>query len=181
MKKIFAAVATSLALLGAAPVFAQQAQPDPAAIAASREMFESMNYRNTMVAAMHQMSISMATNMRAASEAAIKNNPRMSDEAKQQALAKLEADLPDRVARVQALLDDPTLVDDIIAETIPVWADTFSVDELHQIAAFYRTPLGAKMLASMPKLMGEGMRTGQQIVARRITALMQQPAPAAQP
>ena len=38
------------------------------------------------------------------------------------------------------------------------------------------TPLGAKMLASMPKLMGEGMRIGQKIMARRFTAMMQQPA-----
>jgi len=176
MKKIFATAVATLALACAAPVFAQQAQPDPAAVAAAREMFESMNYRSTMTGALQQMSQGLAASIRNGAETAIKNDPQMSEEAKQQALAKMERELPERIAKLQAILNDPSLVDEIIAETVPVWADTFSVDELHQIAAFYRTPLGAKMLASMPKLMGEGMRIGQKIMARRFTAMMQQPA-----
>lgn len=176
MKKILASVVTSLVLAGAVPAFAQT--PDPAAIAAAKEMFDSMKYRATMTNALQQMSQGMAAAIHNSAETVIKNDPRMSEQDKQAAIIKMEAELPARVERIQATLNDPTLVDDIIAETIPVWANTFTVDELHQIAAFYRTPLGERMLAAMPKLMGESMRMGQQIMARRISAaLNNQPKP----
>ncbi|MYM24650.1 DUF2059 domain-containing protein [Duganella sp. FT135W] len=182
MKKILASVVASLVLASATPAFAeapaQGPAPDPAAIAAAKEMFDSMKYRATMTNALQQMSQGMATAIHNSAETVIKNDPRMSDQDKQAAIIKMEAELPARVERIQATLNDPTLVDDIIAETIPVWANTFTVDELHQISAFYRTPLGERMLAAMPKLMGESMRMGQQIMARRISAaLNNQPKP----
>jgi len=65
------------------------------------------------------------------------------------------------------------MIDEILAETVPIYARTFSADELKQMTAFYRTPVGAKMLASMPQLMAQGMQVGQQVVARRIGPLVQ--------
>ena len=181
MKKIVASLVTSLALIGAAPVYAQTpavaaaaaVAADPAATAAAHELFESMNYRTMMVGAMQQMAQGMGAAMRGGAEAAIKNNSRLSADEKQKALAKMEAELPGAVKAMQDVISDPTLVDDILAETVPLYARTFSAAELKQITAFYRTPVGAKMLASMPKLMGEGMQIGQQIVQRRIGPMLQ--------
>ena len=50
----------------------------------------------------------------------------------------------------------------------------FTVDELHQLAAFYKTPVGAKTLRLMPQLMNEGMQVGQQIIMPRMQKLMQE-------
>ncbi|MGV7210530.1 DUF2059 domain-containing protein [Oxalobacteraceae bacterium A2-2] len=184
MKTIVASLITSLALIGAVPALAQAqasapAAVDPAATAAARELFEAMNYRTLMLSVMQQMSQNIGASMRASAEAAINNNLQMSAEDKQKALARMEASMPQAISSVQDLVNDPTLVDEILAETVPIYARNFSPDELKQIAAFYRTPVGAKMLATMPRLMGEGMQVGQQVVQRRLGPMlqkMQQPA-----
>lgn len=173
MKKIMAIIATSLALVGAAPARAQAPAADKAATAAAQELFDSMNYRAVMLGAMQQMSQGIAGSMRGGAEAAINNNPNLSAEDKQKALARMEAELPRAVAAMQAVINDPGLIDEILAETVPIYARNFTADELKQISAFYRTPVGAKMLAKMPQLMGEGMQVGQQIVARRLGPVMQ--------
>ncbi|MYM85121.1 DUF2059 domain-containing protein [Duganella sp. FT50W] len=177
MKKIVASVVTALVTslaLSAAPAFAQQQQQaDPAASAAAKELFDSMNYRSVLQGMMQQMSQGMAASMRAGAEASINNNPKFSADDKQKALAKMEAELPKAVSAMQSVLSDPTIVDDILNQTVPIYARNFSADELRQITAFYRTPVGAKMLTKMPQLMGEGMQVGQQIVARRVGPMMQ--------
>jgi hypothetical protein len=173
MKKILTTLVVSLALIGAAPVYAQAPAADAAATAAAHELFDSMNYRAMMVGAMQQMSQGLGASMRAGAEAAIRNNPKLSADDKQKALVNMEAELPGAIKAMQDVISDPALVDDILAETVPLYARTFSAAELKQITAFYRTPVGAKMLASMPKLMGEGMQIGQKIVERRIGPMLQ--------
>ena len=49
-----------------------------------------------------------------------------------------------------------------------MYARHFTVTELRQIAAFYKTPVGVKTLTIMPQLMNESMLMGQQIVMPRI-------------
>jgi len=180
MKKIVAAVLTAFALTGAAPSFAQTAAPapaaaaiDPATLAASQELFEAMNHRAMMTGMMKQMSQGIAQSMRAGAEAGINNNPKLNAEQKKQALAKMEAELPAFITAMQGVMNDPVMIDEILAETVPIYARTFSADELKQMTAFYRTPVGAKMLASTPQLMAQGMQVGQQVVSRRIGPLMQ--------
>jgi hypothetical protein len=43
-------------------------------------------------------------------------------------------------------------------EAPAIYARHFSADELRGLSAFYRTPLGIKALAVMPKVMGESMQ-----------------------
>jgi len=169
MKKIVASIVAAFALAGAAPAFAQ----DAAATAAARELFDAMNYRPLMAGVMQQMSQGLGQSMRAGGEAAINNNPKLTAEQKLQELAKMEAELPGAISAVQGALNDPGMIDEIFAESVPLYARTFTADELKQITAFYRTPLGAKMLATMPKLTGEAMQIGQQIAARRIGPVIQ--------
>lgn len=173
MKKILASIFTALSLV-AAPVFAQSAPVDPAAIAATQELFEAMHYRAMMGGMMQQMTQHMGASMRAGAEAAIENNPKLDAAGKKKALAEMNAELPGIVSKMDALLNDPSLIDEILTETVPLYAREFTPAEIGQIAAFYRSPIGAKMLAVTPKLMGEGMQLGQQIVGRRLGPLMQQ-------
>lgn len=41
---------------------------------------------------------------------------------------------------------------DAMQDAPAIYARYFSVDELHQLSAFYKTPIGAKTLALMPKV-----------------------------
>jgi len=61
-------------------------------------------------------------------------------------------------------------VTDALKDAPPVYARHFTVDELKELAAFYRTPLGAKALREMPQVMGEFTA----VVVPRLTALRQQ-------
>lgn len=174
MKKIVKnTVATAIAALALLASGGAYAQATDASTAAARELFEAMNYRTMMNGMMQQMAQNIGGSMRAGAEAAIRNNPKASEQDKQAAIIKMEAELPAAIKPVQEMLSDPALVDEVLAETVPLYARTYTADELKQITAFYRTPVGSKMLASMPKLMSEGMQIGQQVVARRIGPLMQ--------
>jgi hypothetical protein len=46
-------------------------------------------------------------------------------------------------------------VTDAMKEAPPIYARHFTVDELHQLTAFYRTPTGTKALHEIPQVMGE--------------------------
>jgi hypothetical protein len=46
-------------------------------------------------------------------------------------------------------------VTDAMKEAPPIYARHFTVAELHELTAFYRTPTGAKALHEIPQVMGE--------------------------
>lgn len=159
----------------AAPVASELAKPlEPAAAAAVKELFVAMNYRSLMASGMQQMSNNLPVMMRNSMEAGINANPQLGPQDKQVAIVKAEARLPAVVKALQEFLGDPKLVDEMMVEIAPLYAANFSVAEIKQLSVFYRSPLGAKMLALSPKLMAEGMQIGQRVVARRMAPLMQQ-------
>jgi hypothetical protein len=46
-------------------------------------------------------------------------------------------------------------VDEAMKDAPPIYARHFTVSELHELAAFYRSPTGAKALHVLPQVMGE--------------------------
>ena len=44
---------------------------------------------------------------------------------------------------------------------VPIYAEYFTHDEIKGLLAFYRTPLGKKVIATMPAIMQESMVAGQ--------------------
>jgi len=57
---------------------------------------------------------------------------------------------------------------------VDVYDRHFSVDELRQLIAFYQTPVGQKVLSSMPAIMQESTRAGQQWGARLGASIAEQ-------
>lgn len=51
-------------------------------------------------------------------------------------------------------------------EFIKIYQETFTDDELVQLATFYESPIGKKMLEKSPELMRKGMEIGHQLVLR---------------
>jgi hypothetical protein len=184
MKKIAAAVLmslTALASLGSAPALAQNAAPqaaagavDPAAAAAVRELLKAMDYSTVVRASFQHMTAAMPAAIRAGAEGAIRNNPKLSDAERTKKLAELEQGLPKVVDAIGRMYADPALVQEMLDAMVPIYARHYTVDELHQMAVFYQTPVGVKSLRLMPQLMAEGMQVGQQIIAPRMNKLMQE-------
>jgi hypothetical protein len=173
MKKHLIAFAAAVSL--AVPCFAQTAPAlDPAVVQAVKEMMSAMKVRDVMASSMQQMQQAMPAAMRSSTAQMINGNPAMSAERKQQALAQFDKEWPKIQAQMLVLFADPTLMDDLMAEMVPLYANNYSVDEIHQMSAFYQSPVGQKMLATTPKLMSEMMAINNRVVIPRIQKLMAQ-------
>lgn len=173
MKKYLAMFAAISAFAGA-PAFAQNAQPalDPATVAAVKQMMSAMKVREVMQAGMQQMELGMPAQLRQTITAGINANREMSAQQKQQALARIEQKLPKLVAVLHNTISDPALLDEMIAELVPVYARNYTTAEIQQLAVFYQSPLGQKMLATMPKVMAESMAISNKLMAPRLQKLM---------
>ncbi|MBB3119525.1 DUF2059 domain-containing protein [Pseudoduganella violacea] len=167
MKKILASLLISLAFAAGQPALAQNA-PAPEHTAAIKELMDAMNYRTMMTALMQQMVQTLPEMMRNTAEQSISDNPRLDATGRRAALLAMEADLPKAVSTMQQVLLSPELMDEIMAEMIPLYARHFTVDEMRQIANFYRTPVGQKSLREMPQLMTEGMQIGEKVIGPRV-------------
>jgi uncharacterized protein len=60
---------------------------------------------------------------------------------------------------------------DMLAE---IYARNFSVDEIHDLTAFYRTPTGEKLLQQQPVIARESMAAGQQFGQELVQSIRQQ-------
>ena len=187
MKNIAASLITAFALIAGAPALAQmpaapaaptapavaQTPSDPAVAQAVKELLETMKYREMMGNAFKQMTKTMPAMFRQMSSAMISKNTKLSPEQQKAALARAEKAMPEVMAALDELINDPTLIDEMSAAIVPLYARYFTVDEIHQMAMFYKSGVGAKMLAVMPQLMGESMQMGQQIMMPRINRMVE--------
>ncbi|NHZ96811.1 DUF2059 domain-containing protein [Massilia sp. CCM 8734] len=178
MKKLTAICCTALALM-AAPVFAQTAAIDPATDKATRALLESMGTRKMIKDSFEQMKASIPQMILDNATAVINSNTRLSAAQKKAAIAEATKKVPDVAARVQRVFEEPALVEEMVEAVVPLYASRFTVAEIEQIAAFYRSPVGAKMLAATPQIVNESMQMSQKIMLPRMGKLMQEAAAAA--
>lgn len=179
MKKLLLAVTCAAAFAGL-PSFAVAQTPAPAAAtispeanAAVKQLMDAMEVRKMMVASFTEMEKAMPQMMRAQITAVVGADPRLDAEKRKEALAKVEELLPAMTQAIGRVFRDPTLVDEMMAEIAPLYARNYTVAELKELTAFYRTPLGKKMLALTPRLTAESMALGQKVVTPRLQGLMQ--------
>ncbi len=180
MKKILAALSISFAAIAPAAV-AQTPAPaavvmpaaDPAALAAANELLQSMNYRDVVGKMFDQMRRTMPSIMQQGAANAINNDSSLDAAQKADAIQKMTKDLGAVTEEMSGIFSDPAVFEEMMRATAGVYARHFTVTELRQIAAFYKTPVGVKTLTIMPQLMNESMLIGQQIVMPRIGKVME--------
>lgn len=51
--------------------------------------------------------------------------------------------------------------DDLVDMSVPIYAKYFTHDEIKQLLEFYRTPIGQKVIGTLPAVMQESMAAGQ--------------------
>jgi hypothetical protein len=175
---------TIVAAVAAAPSFAvAQTAPAPVATgtavspqanAAVKELLDAMDVRKMMAASFAEMEKALPQMMRAQMTAVINADPGADAEKKKAALAKVEQVLPVASQAINRLFKDPALIDEMLVEIAPLYTRNYTVAELKELTAFYRTPLGRKMMALSPRLSAESMAIGQRIVAPRLNGVMQE-------
>jgi hypothetical protein len=173
MKKIV--LAACLALSFALPsVHAQNAAPvDPERAAAVKELLAAMNYRDTMRLTFEQVQKNLPAIMLQGATGAINANTSLTPAQKQEALAKAAHEIPQAAAAMATTLADPALMEEMAAAFVPLYARHFTAAEIRQLAAFYKTPVGVKMIAVMPQIAGESMQISQQVMMPRISAAIE--------
>lgn len=50
---------------------------------------------------------------------------------------------------------------ELTGQIVDVWAGSFTLDDLKGLIAFYKTPLGQKLIATLPAVTQQGMASGQ--------------------
>ena len=180
MKKLFLAFTAAAAFAGL-PAFALAAAPaapaaagvDPQATVAVKAMLDAMEVRKAMAATFVEMQKAMPGIIRQQAVGLVQADPSFSPEQKKDAVAKIEKMVPGVAQAVGKIFSDPALMDEMVAEIVPLYARHFTTAEIKQLTAFYATPLGRKMMATMPKLSAESMVISQRIVTPRLGKLMQ--------
>ena len=172
MKKIVLALIAALTLAQGA--FAADQAPAPANEAAVRELLDAMNYRVTWKASMEQMSKTMPGIMRQQMEAGIKADTSLTEAKRKEKLQQMDANLPKMAEVLNSVFTDPSLMADMENEMIALYSRHFTADELKQIAAYYRTPVGMKSMQLMPQVMAESMAIGQRVTTPRLQKAMEQ-------
>ena len=148
MRHAIIAVSAALAFLvvglarAQTPPASSTPAPAPENLAAAHELIQAMQATDQMRALLPII----VQNMKAA---IVQNRPEVDK--------KYDALMPLFVEAANARMSE---FSDQIAE---VYARTFSVDEIHQIAAFYRAPTGQKLIASQAALARETLALGQQL------------------
>ncbi len=146
MLRLLLPLALGLALAGS-PARAHDA-PDPARLAAARELIAAMRAVEGVKQALPMLAGSVRSVI-------VKANP------------GTEADIDEALATLHNRM--AARVDDLVDDIAPVYARGFSREELESLAAFYRSPAGAKLAALQPTLLQEtvgiGQRWGERIAA----------------
>ena len=174
MKKFVLAL-TAAATFAAFPCFALAAPgTDPQATAAVKAMFEAMEMRKNMTAMVAQMQQAMPGMLRQQLAGMIQADPKLDAAQKKEALAKVEQTLPSVSKSIGKIFNDPTLMDAMIDEMVPLYANNYTVAEIKELAAFYQSPVGRKMMSLSPKLAAEGMAASQRVMMPRVAKLMQE-------
>ena len=135
-------MAAAFALLLAAPASAQQKSPaavDPAGVAAAKELLIAMGSMQQFEVAINTMSKGMAQAF------------------KQQAPSKGKE--IDEVMDLMATKFNARKTE-VLGMVAPLYAEKFTVQELTEIGAFYKTPIGQKMIATQPEILQRSMQLG---------------------
>jgi hypothetical protein len=145
---------------------------DPAAVHDARRMMDVMKVRELTMLSMQQMEELIPAQIDAMVKNMVQNDPSLSDEQKQYAMQHIGELTESLAGQVRGLFADPVLVDEMVAEMVPMYAQAYTRDEMRQLATFYRSPLGQKMLAATPQLMAGGVEVANRLTLPRMEKLV---------
>jgi uncharacterized protein len=137
--RLAAGAAVALALFGGGPAAAQPA-PTPEAVAAARELV-------TVMRAAEQLKTLLPLIMQHLKPAIVQGRPEVARDF--DAIMPIVLEIAN--ARSAAMIEDVAMI----------YARNFTPDEMRQVTAFYRGPVGRKFLEKLPGITQESLAVGQ--------------------
>ena len=127
-------------LVAAAPAQSPPSTPSPQALAAAHELLVAMHAADTFKSF-------LPTFMQAMKPAIVQNRPDVESD--------YDTIIPLLLERANARLDE------MLERMAPIYARNFTVDELKDVTAFYRSPIGQKLVSRLPAISKESFAVGQ--------------------
>ena len=155
----------------AAPVTSAPVTVTPAMRAAIKELLDVTKTRDNLTRTYQAMSASLPQQMAQAMNAKIEEAS-ITPEQKQKVRESMNAPFANAVKEGNTIVNDPKSIDAAMDKVYPVYAKHFTIDEIKQLTAFYKSPLGTKTLTEMPQVVAETMNTGVTLFQPRLAALI---------
>ena len=171
------AVLTSMAMAGVfvlpgeAVAAANTGVSDPQVVAAVKEMFAAMGLRELTARSLKASGQGLQETMR--SMIAQSADGKTASE-KAEIAAGIEKIVPQFSQAMEHMLADPALLDEVLDASVDIYATTFSLGEIKQITAFYKTPFGKRLLEKTPELEDKSMAQMNAILMPRVSKAMAQ-------
>lgn len=161
----------------AAPTKSAPAAPAPVAVtpearAAIKELLDTMNTRENLGKTFQAMAQTLPPQMAQAMNREIESST-LTPEQKQKVREGMNQPFEGAVKEAQGIVTAPKLIDDTVEKMYGIYAKYYSTAEIRQLVAFYKSPIGAKTLTSMPLAINESLQAGVSNFQPRINALME--------
>jgi hypothetical protein len=140
LRVLAASVGLTMMLVAAAPAQSPPSTPSPEALAAAHELLVAMHAADTFKSF-------LPTFMQAMKPAIVQNRPDVESD--------YDTIIPLLLERANARLDE------MLERMAPIYARNFTVDELKDVTAFYRSPIGQKLVSRLPAISKESFAVGQ--------------------
>ncbi|HEU4776430.1 MAG TPA: DUF2059 domain-containing protein [Telluria sp.] len=180
MKRIVLALLAVLLISIQPCSYAADDKVDPMAVAVAHDLLVAMRFKFTLAAELKTAADNAPGALRRMAGAKLAADKSLDAAARAKMVASIDKKLPAADLALEKLFDDPATAETITNETAKLYTRYFTIDEMTKIAAFYRTPEGAKMLALAPRILTESLALGQTFMVPRtekiLDELMQPPA-----
>lgn len=156
----------------AAPAAAPAVPVTAEARAAIKELLDVMSTRENLGKTFQAMAQTLPPQMAQAMNREIEQST-LTPEQKQKVREGMNAPFDGAVKEAQTIVTSPKLIDDTIEKMYAIYAKYYTVAEIRQLVAFYKSPIGAKTLTAMPQAINESLQAGVANFQPRINALME--------
>lgn len=144
----------------------------PEAHAAIKDLLEVTHVPESLKKTYQAMGQSLPPQMAQAMNHQIEQNVSLSAEQKQQVRERMNKSFEGVVKDAAIIMQDQKMFDETIEKLYPIYAKYYTPAEIKQITAFYKTPIGAKVIATMPQVFNDSLLVGFSVFQPRLNVLM---------
>jgi uncharacterized protein len=172
MKRLFLAL-LSVVLIGVqSPSIAADDKVDPMAVAVAHDLLAAMRFKFTLAAELKTAADNAPAALRRMASAKLAADKTLDAAGRAKRVASIDKKLAAADQALDKLFEDPATAETITNETAKLYTRYFTIEEMTRIAAFYRTPEGAKMLALAPRILTESLALGQTFMVPRTEKIL---------
>jgi hypothetical protein len=139
--------------------------------AAVKDLLETTRTREGLAQTLQQMSQSVRPQMGQMMAQRIEMNSALTPEQKQQVRASMEQPFEAAVGDGTKIVTDPKVVDDAVERMTSLYAQRFTLDEVKQLTAFYKSPIGQKSISAVPSIVHDAMQGSMTVLVPKLNAL----------